>query len=256
LGVDSTALGFVGGFTGAFIRQQVERAGIAHQFLSIEQDSRINIKIKADTETDISGVSPEIPAEALQQLFAQIDRLGPDDYLVLAGSVPKSLPLDIYPTIMKRLQGKGVRVFLDAKGEALKSGLSEQPFLIKPNHHELGELFGVEITTHNEAIACGRKALELGAQNVIVSMAEQGAVFVNREVAFAARIPKRKPVNSIGAGDSMVAGFLYAHTKGWRAEEAFRFAVAAGTTTALSEGFCTHETIRTYLPEISVITVE
>ncbi|CAJ1004352.1 MAG: 1-phosphofructokinase [Brevibacillus sp.] len=256
LGVDSTALGFVGGFTGAFIRQQVERAGIAHQFLSIEQDSRINIKIKADTETDISGVSPEIPAEALQQLFAQIDLLGPDDYLVLAGSVPKSLPLDIYPTIMKRLQGKGVRVFLDAKGEALKSGLSEQPFLIKPNHHELGELFGVEITTHNEAIACGRKALELGAQNVIVSMAEQGAVFVNREVAFAARIPKRKPVNSIGAGDSMVAGFLYAHTKGWRAEEAFRFAVAAGTTTALSEGFCTHETIRTYLPEISVITVE
>lgn len=256
LGMESTALGFVGGFTGAFIQQQLELAGIPHRFIPVEHDSRINVKIKAQIETDISGVSPEIPEEALQQLLDQLDRLDGDDYLVLAGSVPKSMPSDIYQTIMKRLRGKGVRIFLDAKGEALKNGLPENPFLIKPNHHELGELFGVSIETPAEAITYGRQALEMGAQNVIVSLAGRGAVFVSRDAAFAARIPERKPVNSIGAGDSMVAGFLYAHTQGMETDEAFRFAVAAGSTTALSEGFCTHEKIHAFLPEITITRME
>jgi 1-phosphofructokinase len=255
LGVNSTTLGFVGGFTGAFIQQQIEQAGISHQFIQIEQDSRINLKIKAQTETDISGVSPDIPEDAREQLLQQLDRLQNGDYLVLAGSVPKSLPSDMYQTIMKRLRGKGVRIFLDAKGQALKSGLSEEPFLIKPNHHELGELFGVTISTPEEAIDLGRKALEMGAQNVIVSMAGEGAVFVNSQAAYIARIPQRKPVNSIGAGDSMVAGFLYAHTQGMDTEAAFRFAVAAGSTTALSEGFCTHEKIHAFLSEIMITRI-
>jgi 1-phosphofructokinase len=132
----------------------------------------------------------------------------------------------------------------------------EEPFLIKPNHVELGELYGVTIETPEEAIAYGRKALEQGAQNVIVSLAGRGAVFVNGKEAFTAQIPQRKPVNSIGAGDSMVAGFLYAHTQGMSTEEAFRFAVAAGSTTALSEGFCTHETINAFLPEITITKVD
>ncbi|ASJ56490.1 1-phosphofructokinase [Brevibacillus formosus] len=252
LGENSTALGFVGGFTGAFIQQQIEQADISHDLIQIGQDSRINLKIKAQTETDISGVSPDIPEEALQRLMQQIDSLQSGDYLVLAGSVPKSLPSDMYQTIMKRLRGKGVRIFLDAKGKALETGLSEEPFLIKPNHHELGELFGVTIATPAEAIDMARKSLQMGAQNVIVSMAGQGAVFVNREAAYVAQIPQRKPVNSIGAGDSMVAGFLYAYRQGMDTEAAFRFAVAAGSTTALSEGFCTHEKIHAFLPEITI----
>lgn len=252
LGMESTALGFVGGFTGTFIQQQIEQAGIYHQLIRVEQDSRINIKIKAEVETDITGISPAIPEAALQQLLGQLDQLQRGDYLVLAGSVPKSVPADIYQTIMERLRNKGIHLFLDAKGEALQSSLAEKPFLIKPNHHELGELFGVTITTMEEAAAYGRQALERGAKNVIVSMADQGAVLINQQEAYAARIPESKPVNSIGAGDSMVAGFLYAHTQGWRAEEAFRFAVAAGSTTALSEGFCTHEKITSFLPQITI----
>ncbi|MED3498345.1 1-phosphofructokinase [Brevibacillus agri] len=252
LGEDSTALGFVGGFTGVFIQQQIEQAGIAHQFIQINHDSRINVKIKAENETDISGVSPPVPEEALERLFEQIDRLQSGDYLVLAGSVPKSLPSDMYQMIMQRLRGKGVRIFLDAKGQALKNGLPEEPFLIKPNHHELGELYGVTIATPAEAIEWGRKALQMGAQNVIVSMAGQGAVFVNRNEAYLAQIPQRKPVNSIGAGDSMVAGFLYGLTRGMDTEAAFRFAVAAGSTTALSEGFCTREKIEAFIQDVTI----
>ncbi|RNB80190.1 1-phosphofructokinase [Brevibacillus fluminis] len=252
LGADSTALGFVGGFSGAFIQQQVERTGIAHRFISIEQNSRINIKMKAKTETDISGVSPEIPTAALQLLIEQLDKLTAADYLVLAGSVPHSVPADIYQQIMKRLRDKGVRVMLDAKGDALRSGLAEQPFLIKPNHHELGELYGVTIANAEEACVYGQQALSLGARHVIVSMAAKGAVYVSKDAAYAASIPQQKPVNSIGAGDSMVAGFLYAHTQGMDEQEAFRFAVAAGSATALSEGFCTREKIAAYLPEITI----
>lgn len=252
LGMESTALGFVGGFTGDFIRSQVEMAGIRHQFIQIEQDSRINLKLKAEVETDFSGVSPAVPPQALEQLFQQLNRLSKDDYLILAGSVPGSLPADIYQTIMKQLRDKGVRIFLDAKGEALKNSLPERPFLIKPNHHELGELFGVAIATPMEALTYGRRAVELGAQNVIVSLAGQGAVFVNAQEAYVAHIPERKPVNSIGAGDSMVAGFLYSYSRADDVESAFRFAVAAGSTTALSEGFCTHEKIESFLPLITI----
>ncbi|MGC5325364.1 1-phosphofructokinase [Brevibacillus sp. SYSU BS000544] len=252
LGMESTALGFVGGFTGDFIKKQIIQAEIIQEFIPIEQDSRINLKIKAENETDISGVSPEIPADALHKLLAQIDQLVEDDSLVLAGSVPASVPEDIYQVIMRRISGKGINVFLDAKGDALLDGLSEKPFLIKPNHHELGEIFGVTISSEMEAITYGRKAVELGAQQVIVSLAGEGAVYVNAEEAYIATFPNGEPVNSIGAGDSMVAGFLYSHTVTRNPEEAFRFAVAAGSTTALSEGFCTHEKIKRFLPSLTI----
>ncbi|GAA4720119.1 1-phosphofructokinase [Brevibacillus fulvus] len=253
LGMDSTVLGYVGGFTGEFIQQELEQTGVVHQLIPISGESRINVKIKAERETDISGVSPAIPAEAVEQLWAQLDRLQAGDYLVLAGSVPESLPSDIYQTIMNKLGPKGVHLVLDAKGKALRSGLSERPFLIKPNHHELGELFEVEIRTPQEAVAYGRKAVELGAQNVIVSLAEQGAVFVNRQETYIARIPTGKLVNSIGAGDSVVAGFLYAYNTGSVVKDAFSFAVAAGSATALSEGFCTPEKIAELLPQITIL---
>ncbi|WP_047152305.1 1-phosphofructokinase [Aneurinibacillus tyrosinisolvens] len=252
LGMESIALGFTGGFTGAFIQQQVENMGILHRFVSVEGDSRINVKLKTGTETDLSGVAPAVSQEALKQLFAEIDELSEGDYLVLAGSVPDSIPDDIYRTVVKRLAGKGVRIFLDAKGGALRSCLSERPFLIKPNHHELGELFGVSVDTPAKALEYGRETVVLGAQNVIVSMAGQGAVFVNEREAYYAQIPQRKAVNSIGAGDSMVAGFLYMYEQTGQVEPAFRFAVAAGSSTALSEGFCTHEKIQQFMPSITI----
>lgn len=252
LGSESIALGFVGGFTGAFIRQQLEQEGIEHRFIPVSQDSRINIKIKAERETDLSGVSPLIPKEAIKELMEQLDQLTSDDFLVLAGSVPARMPADIYRLIMQRMNQLGVRVILDAKGAALGSALAEKPFLIKPNHHELGELFGVRVETTEEAVLYGRRALEMGASNVIVSMAGNGAVFVNREKAFAAQFPKQQLVNSIGAGDSMVAGFLYAYTRGQEVREAFQLAVAAGSTTAISEGFCTLAKIEAFLPHITI----
>jgi 1-phosphofructokinase len=252
LGMESTALGFIGGFTGAFIRQQIELQGIAHRFIQLEQDSRINIKVKAETETDLSGRSPEITKAALNELFNQLDLLTAGDVLVLAGSVPDSLPEDIYQTIMNRLDHKGIRMILDAKGKALLHSLSVNPFLIKPNHHELGDLFGVAVASPVQAVEYAAKAVEMGAENVIVSLAGEGAVMVNKERAYIARIPQMKVVNSIGAGDSMVAGFLYAYTQERSNTEAFRFAVAAGSATAISEGFCTHETINRILPHIII----
>ncbi len=252
LGKESTVLGFVGGFTGIFIQKQVEQLGIPHQLIEVEEDSRINVKMKAQTETEITGKSPEIPKQALEQLMLQLEQLTENDYLVLAGSVPESLPKEIYQLIMKKLRSKGIRIFLDAKGTALRNSLSEKPFLIKPNHHELGDLFGVSISSLEEAAAYGRFAVELGAQNVIVSLAGDGAVFVNEKETYIAQIPPSKPVNSIGAGDSMVAGFLYAYASNFEIKEAFRFSVAAGSTTALSEGFCTPEKIKDFLPSIKI----
>ncbi|WP_092270457.1 1-phosphofructokinase [Brevibacillus centrosporus] len=253
LGLPSVALGFAGGFSGAFIRQELEREGIVHQLISIAEDSRINIKIKAGTETDISGVSPSIPSEAQGQLLGQLDLLTGNDVLVLAGSVPASMPADFYGSIMQRLRPRGVNVILDAKGKALAQALPEGPFLIKPNQHELGELFGVQVATFEEAVYYAKKAMEIGASNVIVTLGGNGAVLVSPETELVAQFPKQQAVNSIGAGDSVVAGFLYGVSHQWEIRDAFRYAVAAGCSTAISEGFCTRENIDAFLPQITLI---
>lgn len=252
LGKESMILGFVGGFTGSFIRGQIEQLNISHRLIEVQGDSRINVKLKSGKESEISGKSPLINPEALSELFAQLEKLSKEDYLVLAGSVPDSLPADIYQTIMKQTRAKGVQIILDAKGKSLQESLKENPFLIKPNHHELGDLFGVIIRSAEEALIYGRKALDLGAQHVMVSMAGKGAVFVSEQECLIAEFPERKPVNSIGAGDSMVAGFLFAYTLFGKKDIAFRYAVAAGTATALSEGFCTKEKIEDFMPYISI----
>jgi 1-phosphofructokinase len=252
LGKESVVLGFIGGFTGSFIREQIEHLQIAHQLIEVQGDSRINIKLKAGKESEISGKSPVIGELALNQLFFQLERLSEKDYLVLAGSVPDSLPTDIYQKIMERVQAKGTRIILDAKGKSLQESLKEEPFLIKPNHHELGDLFGVSIQSAEEALVYGQKALAMGAKHVIVSMAGKGAVFISEHESLIAEFPAKKPVNSIGAGDSMVAGFLYAYTEFGQRETAFRYAVAAGSATALSEGFCTKEKIDLFMPNISI----
>ena len=237
LGIPSTALGFVAGFTGEEIVREVEKLGIPSDFIQIPEGiSRINVKLKSIDGTEINGMGPKIGADKVEELMRKLDVLGEGDVLVLAGSIPASMPDDMYSRIMERLEGRGVLFFVDATGDLLRNVLKYHPFLIKPNNHELGELFGVRITVREEAVPYAVKLQEMGARNVLVSMAGEGAVLVaeNGEVHSAAA-PKGTLVNAVGSGDSMVAGFL----AGWMERKDYRHAfymgVAAGSASAFSE---------------------
>lgn len=237
LGISSTTLGFVAGFTGEEIVREVEKLGIPSDFIQIPEGiSRINVKLKSIDGTEINGMGPEIAADKVEELMRKLDVLGEGDVLVLAGSIPASMPDDMYSRIMERLEGRGVLFFVDATGALLRNVLKYHPFLIKPNNHELGELFGVRITAREEAVPYAVKLQEMGARNVLVSMAGEGAVLVaeNGEV-HSAPAPKGTLVNAVGSGDSMVAGFL----AGWMERKDYRHAfymgVAAGSASAFSE---------------------
>lgn len=244
MGIKSTALGFLAGFTGAEIQRQLEGFGCAFDFVWLKEGfSRINVKAKADTETEINGQGPKITEEAQQELFAKLDKLGEGDTLVLAGSIPNTLPDDIYQRIMGRLQGKGIRVVVDAEKGLLLKVLQYHPFLIKPNNHELGDMFGVKLTTDEEIIEHAKKLQEKGAQNVLISMAGDGAILLTAEGKhYKSPAPKGKLVNSVGAGDSMVAGFLTGYTESeGDLERAFYMGVATGSASAFSENLATRE---------------
>lgn len=245
LGVPSVALGFVAGFTGREIAASLEAEGCATDFIQLEEGlSRINVKLKGECESEINGNGPHIPQRAQDQLMEKLDRLEKGDLLVLAGSIPASLPNDIYQRIMARLQHRGVRFVVDATGELLRKSLEYQPFLIKPNHHELGELFGMEMTSNLAIVAAARKLQEMGARNVLVSRGRDGAILVaeNSEV-FRDTAPKGNVVNSVGAGDSMVAGFLTGYLRSGSYKEAFFMGLAAGSASAFSPGLATREQV-------------
>lgn len=243
LGIPSTALGFLAGFTGAEIDRLLTEMGICTDWIPLEHGAaRINVKLQNIEGTEINGMGPEIPEAAVRQLLDKLDGLHPGDALVLAGSIPSSMPKEIYRDILKRLQNRQILTVVDAAGELLQKALSYRPFLIKPNNHELGELFGVELSSRESVIPYARRLQEQGARNVLVSMAGQGAVLVweNGDV-FLAEAPSGTLVNGVGAGDSMVAGFLAGWTAHGDAREAFRMAVAAGSASA----FCEHLADRT-----------
>ena len=206
--------------------------------------TRINVKLKATEETEINGAGPEINSDALQQLFLKLDRLKKGDYLVLAGSIPKSMPSDIYEKIMERLQNKGIMFVVDATKGLLLNVLKYKPFLIKPNNHELGEMFGVQLKSDDEIVHYAEKLQEMGAKNVVVSMAGDGAMLVDSNGAVTKiGVPKGKVVNSVGAGDSMVAGFIAGYTETGDYSYSLRLGSAAGSATAFSEGLATKEEI-------------
>ena len=209
MGHDNSALGFVAGFTGEEIKRQLKEFGVKSDFVQLDEGfSRINVKAKASTETEINGQGPDISEAKQAELFAQLDKLVEGDTLVLAGSIPKTLPDDIYQRIMARLDGKGIRIVVDAEKKLLLNVLQYHPFLIKPNNHELGDMFGVKLTTDEEIITYAKKLQEKGAQNVLISMAGDGAILLTAEgKSFKCPAPKGKLINSVGAGDSMVAGF-------------------------------------------------
>jgi 1-phosphofructokinase len=252
LDVDSHALGFLGGFTGDYIEGFLTSHGIHTDFVRVEEDTRINVKIKSDKETEINAKGPNITEENFAALKAKINELTSEDILVLAGSIPSTMPASTYEELVKLCNENGTKFVVDAEGELLKKVLPLHPFLIKPNHHELGDLFNTVINSCEEVIPYGRELVKQGAQNVIVSLAEKGAVLINKDIALIATSPKGEVKSSVGAGDSMVAGFIATYEKTKSIEEAFRFSVAAGSATAFSIGLCTREKMEALLPQVLV----
>lgn len=245
LGIGSTALGFIAGFTGDEIQKRVSGLGLAEDFIRIPEGiSRINIKLKDYDGTEINGMGPKIGEEEVGRLFEKLDQLKEGDILVLAGSIPKCLPDSIYRDIMERLQPKGVMFVVDATRDLLLHVLKYRPFLIKPNNHELGEMFDVKLCTRPQVVPYARKLQEQGARNVLVSMAGEGAVLVDETGrTHDLPAPKGQLVNAVGAGDSMVAGFL----AGWSRKQdyayAFRMGISAGSASAFSELLATGEEV-------------
>lgn len=253
LGIKSTALGFIAGFTGEEIKRQLLEWNVDFDFIQLPQGfSRINVKAKADVETEINGQGPNIGEAKREELFAQLDTLKEGDTLVLAGSIPNTLPDDIYETIMARLAGRGIRIIVDATKKLLLNVLKYKPFLIKPNNHELGDMFGVTLKTDDEIIEYAKKLQEKGAQNVLISMGGDGAILLTAEgKSYKCDAPKGTLVNSVGAGDSMVAGFLtgYEESDG-DFEKAFHMGVAAGSASAFSENLATRKEVENLLKDL------
>ena len=253
LGCESVALGFVAGETGAWLERGLAAQGLKTDFVHLDHGmTRINVKIKAGQETELNGAGPAIPASALHALEEKLDALTESDVLILAGSIPSSMADDAYQKIMEMLDGKGVRIVVDATRDLLMKVLPYHPFLIKPNNHELGEIFGVELKTRESVVPYAKQLQEKGAQNVLVSMAGEGAVLVaaSGEV-FEAPAPKGKLINGVGAGDSMVAGFMAGYMEKEDYLHAFHMGIAAGSASAFSENLATREEIASVYEQIT-----
>ena len=249
LGTDSCALGFLAGFTGKAIEDDLHRMGIRTDFIHLSQGmTRINVKLKAKEETEINGQGPEISQTDFQKLLEQVALLQPGDTLVLAGSIPQSLPDDVYERIIQSLAGKDIQVVVDATRDLLCHVLKYRPFLIKPNHIELGEIFDRTLHTDEEIRECASLLQQRGARNVLVSMAGDGAILLDETGAFhKIAAPKGKVKNSVGAGDSMVAGFLAGYLQSRDYETALRTGAAAGSATAFSEGLAQRDEVQSLL---------
>ncbi len=250
LGHESTALGFVAGFTGREIEDRMKGYGAKCDFIQVKEGmSRINVKIKAEEETEINGIGPKISEEDIESLYQKLDALVAGDTLVIAGSVPSMLPSDMYERIMSRLDGRGINIVVDAERDLLVKVLQYHPFLIKPNNHELGAIFDVELEKREEVVPYAKKLQEKGARNVLISMAGEGAVLVpEKGDVVMSEAPKGKVVNSVGAGDSMVAGFIagYQESDGDYAT-AFRMGVCTGSASAFSPKLATRPEVEALL---------
>ena len=253
LGCESVALGFVAGETGAWLERGLAAQGLKTDFVHLEHGmTRINVKIKAEKETELNGAGPDIPEGAMQALETKLDRLQKDDILILAGSIPASLAQTTYERLLARLEGCGVRAVVDATRDLLVNVLRYRPFLIKPNNHELSEIVGIKLTNDNEVVTAAKMLQEKGARNVLVSMAGDGALLLD-EQGGVHRIgcPKGTMVNSVGAGDSMVAGFVAGYQQsGGNYDTALRLGTACGSATAFSLGLATRQDIEKLLKTI------
>lgn len=241
LGYDNIALGFEAGFTGEEIIRRISDMGIIHDFIHVDSGlSRINVKIRSDNESEINGQGPAIEADHINKLYQRFDKLKNGDILVLAGSIPTVMPDSMYMDIMKYLKGRNIKIVVDATKDLLVNVLEYRPFLIKPNNHELGEIFGVELKTRDEVVEYAKRLQKMGAVNVLVSMAGEGAVLVAEDGSiFKTPAPKGVVKNSVGAGDSMVAGFIAGYLDSGNYVEAFKMGVCTGSASAFSDKLAT-----------------
>lgn len=253
LGIESHTLGFIAGFTGDEIEKRVMDCGCNSDFIKLKSGmSRINMKLKSNEESEINGQGPSISDDELGKLFTQLEMLKDGDILVLAGSIPSSLPDDIYEKIMDRLSDLNIKIIVDATKDLLMNVLKYKPFLIKPNNHELGEMFNTELKTQDEIIEHANKLQEMGAQNVLISMAGDGAILVTSSgEEIISGVPKGKVKNSVGAGDSMVAGFIAGYLNKADLNEAFKMGVATGSASAFSESLATKDKVLELLNELN-----
>ncbi|XTR38757.1 1-phosphofructokinase [Paraclostridium tenue] len=254
LGYKSRALGFVSGFTGLYIKDTLKNKGLEEDFINLKNGfTRINVKVKSNEETEINGQGPNIDDESLNKLYEKLDSLKENDILVLAGSIPKTLDSSLYENIMKRLENKNVKIVVDATKDLLMNVLKHKPFLIKPNNHELEELFNVKLNGIDDIITYAKKLKEMGAKNVLVSMGKDGALLINEDgEVFTSNVAKGEVKNSVGAGDSMVAGFIAGYLNSNNYEEALNLGAASGGATAFSNDLATKEDIYKLIDEIKI----
>ncbi|MGV3050245.1 1-phosphofructokinase [Streptococcus hyovaginalis] len=252
LAIDNTATGFIGGFTGHFITDQLEHEGITTAFVPVSQDTRINVKIKADQETEINGQGPVISAQELANLKDQLAHLTADDVVVFAGSAPSNLGNQVYKELLPIAKEAGAAIVCDFEGQTLLDSLAYKPLLVKPNNHELEAIFEVTLTSLDDIEIYARKILEMGAQNVLISMAGDGALLVTQEAAYFAKPIKGQVKNSVGAGDSMVAGFTGELVKSGDPLEALKWGVACGTATTFSDDLASIDFIKETYQKVEV----
>lgn len=249
LGLDSIALGYISGFTGKYIVDSLKEMGIRNEFIESDGITRINIKINdSDNETEIAGISPEISKEKILELISFVKNLKSDDILILAGSIPKSIEGDIYRKISLETKAK---VILDTRGDKLEENVCNN-ILIKPNVKELEDVFGIELNSDELIYEYAQKFIEKGIENVLVSMGSKGAILVKKGKYYKGNIPKGKYINSIGAGDSMVAGFTFAYVNNYSDEEILKLAIACGSSTAYSYGIGDKKLIDKLIDEIKI----
>ena len=252
LDVDNTATGFIGGFTGRFVENGLIAEGIKTNFVQVSEDTRINVKIKAGEETEINGAGPKISDEKLEELKAILAGLSSEDTVVFAGSAPSSLGNQVYNTLIPIAKKAGAEVVCDFEGQTLLDSLNYQPLLVKPNNHELADIFGVELNGLEDIEKYAREILAKGAKNVIISMAGDGALLVTPAAAYFAKPIKGTVKNSVGAGDSMVAGFTGEYVKSGDPIEALKWGVACGTATTFSDDLATAEFIKETYQKVEV----
>ncbi len=251
-GRENTALGFVGGFTGDYIKNSLKTYGVEGNFVELAENTRINIKMKTEEkESEISGKSPVNTEENKKELLDSLKKIKDGDVLVLSGSVPKTMGNEIYKDIIKKIP-KGVKVILDTRDEPFKFSLEAGVYLTKPNKNELSEFFEKELKTIEEIMEAGEKLRTMGSENVIVSMGKDGSMLITESGVYLGNAPVGKLVSSVGAGDSMVAGIIYGITGGNSIEDSYKYGIASGSATAFSEGLTTLETMENLLKDIKI----
>lgn len=252
LGMDCKALGIVSGFTGRYIVDALNHMNVQNDFVVSDSGfSRINVKIKSSDETEINANGPDYTKKDTEEFFSKINQVQSGDFIVLSGSVPKSMGAETYKDIIQQASQKDIKTVVDSTGELLTKTLPLRPFLIKPNKAELEQIFDTKIISKDEIVRYGKKLLGKGAQNVIVSLGKDGAVFINEQNIYYLNSPKGKLINSVGSGDSMVAGFIYGYIEFKDFEEAFKFSVSCGSATAFSDTLATKAEIQDLYKKIS-----